>query len=425
MVAYVMAWTYFPVLSNTLIKRAPLAELRENVVDLFTGFGYTAPYIPSAPATASLLYPYIDSMRYILQNLCNETYGTGPGIGILSGTTFTRLEDLGGFAYVMNQANGQSDWTSLGLIRAVHVNEIKNVIQWMAEHCWIIRKSFGEPGGLGAGAGFETVLVSSISPAWTEYSWDSARGSGAGTASDQWANAGGGNWVYNHDGGVMLCGVGLVITRYCDESPQEWRPYGYPTTAVVCDNSGSSVSTSSWPTHQKHANTQYYFVFVPSYWAGTSGHRGMLNLPFQINGANVGIPGGDNPTMRTVGLSVSNTDFDFEESSQTLGWNEQPSFFVPPDDLGDITLSWQIGTAYTLYNCRMHNSKYYQCIQGHTSSSSDEPGVGANWETYWQEVGDYGWENAPYVEGYDTTTAYWWGTPSIFALYLKPYFSWA
>jgi hypothetical protein len=31
------------------------------------------------------------------------------------------------------------------------------------------------------------------------------------------------------------------------------------------------------------------------------------------------------------------------------------------------------------------NSTTYRCIKGHTSSATDEPGVGANWSTYWVE----------------------------------------
>ena len=33
-----------------------------------------------------------------------------------------------------------------------------------------------------------------------------------------------------------------------------------------------------------------------------------------------------------------------------------------------------------------HNNKFYKCIQNHTASSTDEPGVGANYSTYWIET---------------------------------------
>lgn len=35
---------------------------------------------------------------------------------------------------------------------------------------------------------------------------------------------------------------------------------------------------------------------------------------------------------------------------------------------------------------RSNNSKYYECIETHTSSGTDEPGVGANWQTYWFQI---------------------------------------
>ena len=38
----------------------------------------------------------------------------------------------------------------------------------------------------------------------------------------------------------------------------------------------------------------------------------------------------------------------------------------------------------TTTNARVqHNSKWYDCIKTHTSSSNDEPGVGTDWEQYW------------------------------------------
>lgn len=43
-------------------------------------------------------------------------------------------------------------------------------------------------------------------------------------------------------------------------------------------------------------------------------------------------------------------------------------------------------TAQNTYKV-LHNGAFYMCIKGHVSGSTTEPGVGANWKTYWTTVG--------------------------------------
>ncbi|WP_157970963.1 hypothetical protein [Pseudogemmobacter bohemicus] len=50
----------------------------------------------------------------------------------------------------------------------------------------------------------------------------------------------------------------------------------------------------------------------------------------------------------------------------------------------------------------LHNGVYYMCIKGHTSASDSEPGVGANWRTYWATI------TATVKDGdWVTATLYW------------------
>jgi hypothetical protein len=46
---------------------------------------------------------------------------------------------------------------------------------------------------------------------------------------------------------------------------------------------------------------------------------------------------------------------------------------------------WAVSTSYSESDVVFNDGNTYACIQAHTSSASDEPGTGANWETYWQE----------------------------------------
>lgn len=55
--------------------------------------------------------------------------------------------------------------------------------------------------------------------------------------------------------------------------------------------------------------------------------------------------------------------------------------------------SWTTSTAYTELDLATNNGSSYVCSLAHTSSASDEPGVGGSWATYWQlsaEKGDTG-----------------------------------
>jgi len=74
---------------------------------------------------------------------------------------------------------------------------------------------------------------------------------------------------------------------------------------------------------------------------------------------------------------------------------------------GEAVVAWRLGIGHTEYINQFpawqesvfyddappfwsdrvrHSSKLYICIEDHTSSSSNEPGVGQDWETYWGEL---------------------------------------
>jgi hypothetical protein len=67
-------------------------------------------------------------------------------------------------------------------------------------------------------------------------------------------------------------------------------------------------------------------------------------------------------------------------------------------DVPQTRNSWVVGTSYTVQTIIneytlatwtngdkvLDNGIIYDCIKAHTSTSSDEPGVGVNWQTYWR-----------------------------------------
>ena len=54
----------------------------------------------------------------------------------------------------------------------------------------------------------------------------------------------------------------------------------------------------------------------------------------------------------------------------------------------DALSAWVVSTAYSVNDMVKDGTAAYKCISGHTSTADDEPGVGANWETYWSLEGD-------------------------------------
>jgi hypothetical protein len=54
------------------------------------------------------------------------------------------------------------------------------------------------------------------------------------------------------------------------------------------------------------------------------------------------------------------------------------------EDIFLWTREWVTQT-FTASDAVTNNSTVYRCIKGHTSSATDEPGVGADWSTYWVE----------------------------------------
>jgi hypothetical protein len=59
-------------------------------------------------------------------------------------------------------------------------------------------------------------------------------------------------------------------------------------------------------------------------------------------------------------------------------------------DIDEVTIvgytlegGWIVTTDYQVDDAVTNGGETYVCIQTHTASATDEPGVGANWEDYW------------------------------------------
>ena len=64
----------------------------------------------------------------------------------------------------------------------------------------------------------------------------------------------------------------------------------------------------------------------------------------------------------------------------------------------DTTDAWATATEYTVNDSVNDGTDVYRCIADHTSASTDEPGTGVNWETYWVQD-DVMQVTTPYASG--------------------------
>lgn len=77
-------------------------------------------------------------------------------------------------------------------------------------------------------------------------------------------------------------------------------------------------------------------------------------------------------TKTTCGVGPSPTSWYY--------WIEMDSFAIWSDCSGS---AWTTPTSYVVSDRVENGGACYYCILDHMSSASDEPGTGANWETYW------------------------------------------
>lgn len=79
-----------------------------------------------------------------------------------------------------------------------------------------------------------------------------------------------------------------------------------------------------------------------------------------------------------VTIVLSKTGYDFTDINDAL------TFYPIAGAEGIIWRgAWALSTAYSVDDAVEHNGSSYICIAAHTSTASDEPGVGASWTTYW------------------------------------------
>jgi len=80
-------------------------------------------------------------------------------------------------------------------------------------------------------------------------------------------------------------------------------------------------------------------------------------------------------------------DFDTEDESHIAsGVIDEDLFFTPDKVALGETIEWAPDLDFDEGDVVSNNDEYYIAIEDHTSSDENEPGVGANWEEFWDEI---------------------------------------
>ena len=91
-------------------------------------------------------------------------------------------------------------------------------------------------------------------------------------------------------------------------------------------------------------------------------------------------------------ILCNGTDSDILEyqcGSTRYGWGGRASWVIGKRPIPS-TDAWELGTSYWVDKLVENDDEKYTCIKAHTSIASNEPGTGAEWETYW-EIGGCIW----------------------------------
>lgn len=104
--------------------------------------------------------------------------------------------------------------------------------------------------------------------------------------------------------------------------------------------------------------------------------------------------------MRTKPRFVTIDTRDFANGQMPV-WDADKNKFNPSNDSAALNIkgAWATGTDYIRNDIVEDSGSSYVCILVHTSSATDEPGVGDDWETYWQVWAEKGEDGAPGATG--------------------------
>jgi type IV pilus assembly protein PilY1 len=176
---------------------------------------------------------------------------------------------------------------------------------------------------------------------------------------------------------VLIPSVGTPTPFQCCSVPVVAGVATKPNVMLVMDYSGS----------------MQFRAYYDSEWGGYYGNRVAYGYR-DTDGSKVyagDSTTGYNPTQTYYGIFQSNVYYTYDKANkQWITAATQPvtaySFTDKSRDGGTVP-AWSAGTAYVANALVSDGGKSYLCTSAHTSASTSEPGVGANWMNYWMLAG--------------------------------------
>ena len=422
-----MAWTYLPLTGKQIIRLEVFNEIREKMNEVgyavryyydFYYEYYNAHYTNLPPALLTDKYictkALADEFESLYKMETPDEWNTDHVQWFFSSTFYSLT-----FAEFLTLVIGQPAFTAPKSIMDIGtlINELYLALDYFANNVWCPNACAGTASGQ---YGWHEDF-------W-ETSWSAARMAATADAQEGFNSL---QEVYYHEPfeADTPPGVWLTLgaaTNYLDE-------FGYYAPNVVAQETsedgnqavwgwwtGYLFNMVYWPDAHKHASCTYKMMFGNQ----ATSSAGQIPTTFYLNGTSLGVIGsGHVPQGRVViDINQSLIDFTLPESpydeKNIMTCDENITAFIPPD-IPSASGNWSEGVNYIGGTTVYHEEQYYNCIQDHLSSYSNEPGHAGS-ESYWEITGNYGWERPE--EG--SISSYIWATLYPQSLMVKPYISW-
>lgn len=346
---------------------------------------------------------------------------------------------------VLNDVIGQPDWTNEAVKLGTHapypiLDEMYRVIDWIAKNIYVRKTSYGVSAN-GARMAYYNGNYNGVGP---QTPWDTARAAFTGQVADI-CDGIPNSHAYNASYWNVPFAL-IVLYRY--KNPGDFWNTNFTFTGffslAIQYNISLNIREDLWGSASRNAtvikmwwdglsNSMFLGSFspipIPSGFQ-PSNNVGVITVPIKIGGVLQGNLNDDGDrTWQEQILDVTPGDFDFTSGSvfqydmNNIALKNQ--LYVPPDKAEDITV-WATPVVFIIGDWISNDSVIYRCISAHTSSATDEPGVGVNWETYWELDSTPGWYRGDVPGALPDTTQsqYGWCVPRFKGFMIRPIWPW-
>ncbi len=333
------------------------------------------------------------------------------------------------------------------------LNDFRDVIDYIKENAWI--RKMNTKAGTSATPEYTTGVAEYTGPPYEvlpiETSWVDAKASATGAANGAWGDSD--PWTDGGNYRPMM--IARVVYNTGQDPDPRWIPPWHDNSPTYCEDQyvgvlrdcGFMIDTQSWHDDLKASGCKYKHHFnTESHWGGPwNGHvhasfinTGFMPTPILMEGNDIGTLEGEGGSEEERRVWVLNryigcewSDFNWDDDEADMVYDDSDWSAFEPPKYYDLELDvWVITTVYAHDDLRQHGGVDYRCIDPHTATAVNEPGVGVDWEDFWEVTARYGWHDPADgdSDAFDScdgdhggwVSQYRWTCPKWTAIYIKP-----